>query len=85
MVRMRPPKRNTSEEDSLIPRHALARRWACHVETIRRREKAGQLHPIQIGERMIRYKMREVLEIEREAATQVKSRSFPGRLVKSKS
>jgi hypothetical protein len=66
---MRPVKKNTRiEEDDFIARPGLARRWKCHSETIRRREREGQLHPIQLGERMIRYSMREVLAIEHEAA-----------------
>jgi hypothetical protein len=38
------------------------------VETIRKREKEGQLHPMQMGARMIRYRMAEVLAIEAAAA-----------------
>lgn len=58
----------TENKEDLISRPALARRWQCHVETIRRREKEGQLHPLQMGKRMIRYKMAEVLAIEADAA-----------------
>jgi hypothetical protein len=64
--RMRGVKTDIGEE--LISRPALARRWGCHVETLRRREKEGQLHPMQMGKRMIRYRMAEVLAIEAGAA-----------------
>jgi hypothetical protein len=57
-----------SIEDDLIERSTLARRWKCHRETIRRKEKTGQLHPLQLGERMIRYRLSEVLAIEAAAA-----------------
>jgi hypothetical protein len=65
---MRSVKKNASIEEDLIERSALARRWKCHQETLRRKEKQGQLHPLQLAERMVRYRMQEVLAIEHEAA-----------------
>lgn len=58
----------TGTGEELISRPGLARRWGCHVETIRKREREGQLHALQMGERMIRYRMSEVLAIEAAAA-----------------
>ena len=63
------PERIDRPEDGTIDRPALARRWRCHTETLRRKEKTGQLHPLQLGERMIRYRLQEIVEIEREAAS----------------
>jgi hypothetical protein len=50
---------NDADED-LITRSELAFRWRCHIETIKRKEKGGQLHPIRFSERMVRYRLSEV-------------------------
>jgi len=55
-------------EDDLIGRPALAYRWKCHTETLKRREKQGLLHPLQLSTRMVRYRMSEVLAIEHDAS-----------------
>ena len=43
-------KTKSNEEDSsigdLIGRTGLAKRWKCHTETVRRKEKLGLLHPL---------------------------------------
>jgi len=57
---------NDADED-LITRSELSFRWRCHIETIKRKEKGGQLHPIRFSERMVRYRLSEVRAIEREA------------------
>jgi hypothetical protein len=54
-------------EDEFIERTGLAKRWKCHTETIRRKEKTGQLHPLYISSRLVRYRMSEVLALERAA------------------
>jgi hypothetical protein len=54
-------------DDDLITRSELSFRWHCHVETIKRREKSGQLHPVRFSQRMVRYRLSEVRAIEREA------------------
>jgi hypothetical protein len=60
--------KTSSSGEELISRPELARRWGCHVETLRRREREGFLHPMQMGRRMIRYRLAEILAIEAEAA-----------------
>jgi hypothetical protein len=61
-------KTTLGEELELISRPGLARRWKCHPESLKRREKKGLLHPIALSARMIRYRMNEVLALEAEAA-----------------
>jgi hypothetical protein len=56
---------------NLISRKTLAVRWQCSPETIKRRTREGLLHPIRFNQRMLRYKMSEVMEIE-DATTQAK-------------
>jgi hypothetical protein len=52
-------------EPVFISRADLARRWSCSKETLKRRERAGVLHPVDLpGERLLRYRLDEVLTIE---------------------
>ncbi len=55
-------------DEDLITRSELASRWRCHAETLKRKEKSGQLHPIRFSERMVRYRLSEVRALEREAS-----------------
>jgi predicted DNA-binding transcriptional regulator AlpA len=54
----------TSESGGIISRESLATRWECSQETLKRMEKRGQLSRVMLGERMVRYRMSEVLRIE---------------------
>ena len=58
----------TSEQ--LVSRKALASRWQCSVETIKRRTREGWLHPVRFNQRMIRYPMSEIIRVEQEASGQ---------------
>jgi hypothetical protein len=60
------PKKKHKNED-YISRQELCARWGCSLETLKRREKAGILHPAGFSERMVRYRLSEVLAVEREA------------------
>jgi len=55
----------TSEQ--LLSRKALARRWQCSGETIKRRTREGLLNPVRFNQRMIRYPLSEIMRIEKEA------------------
>jgi len=48
----------------LIDREKLAARWCCSIETIKRMEKSGLLRRVQLSERMVRYRMVDVLKHE---------------------
>jgi hypothetical protein len=54
-------------DDDFISRPALAVRWGCHIETLKRREREGILHPYGFSIRMVRYRLSEVRALEREA------------------
>jgi predicted DNA-binding transcriptional regulator AlpA len=48
----------------LIDREKLAARFCCSIETIKRMEKRGFLKRVQLGERMVRYRMSDILKLE---------------------
>jgi len=50
--------------EGLISRQRLASRWELSLESLRRRELAGLLHPVRLGRRTVRYRMSEVLALE---------------------
>ncbi len=54
----------------LISRKALAQRWSCSTETIKRRTREGLLHPVRFNSRMIRYQLSEVIRVEQQAGGQ---------------
>ena len=60
------PKTKQKEED-YISRQELCARWGCSLETLKRRERQGILHPVGFSPRMVRYRLSEVADIEREA------------------
>jgi len=53
----------------LLTRRDLAVRWQCSVETVKRRESSGILHPVRLG-RTVRYREADIERIEREATAQ---------------
>jgi len=60
---------NFSEaSEQLISRKALASRWQCSRETIKRRTREGWLHPVRFNQRLIRYPLSEIIRIEKEAS-----------------
>ena len=52
---------------ALLSRRAVAQRWSCSTETVKRRTREGVLHPLRFNSRMIRYAMSEILRVEQEA------------------
>ena len=48
----------------LIARRALALRWGICLETLKRMEARGLLHPIRFNQRLLRYRLDEVEAIE---------------------
>ena len=56
-------------DDDFISRPDLAAHWDCHVETLKRRERQGLLHPIRFSPRLVRYRLTEVRALEREAGS----------------
>ncbi|MGK0190597.1 MAG: hypothetical protein ACI9R3_006426 [Verrucomicrobiales bacterium] len=48
----------------LISRAQLAKRWCVSKETIKRREREGILVPIRFNQRLLRYRLEDIVEIE---------------------
>ena len=52
----------------MLSRKALAERWQTSVETCKRRERAGLLKPIRFNQRLVRYRLSDVVAYENAAA-----------------
>ncbi len=50
----------------LISRNQLAERWSVSKETIKRREREGLLTPVRFNQRLLRYRLEDILAIEQE-------------------
>ena len=53
-------------QDRLLSRSDLKERWACSLETLKRRAKDGLLCPLKLG-RKVKYRLSEIVEEECEA------------------
>ena len=51
----------------LITRKQLSARWCCCGMTLKRREAAGVLKAVRFNQRMLRYRLSDILRIEAEA------------------
>jgi hypothetical protein len=60
-------KKDLRLEDITLTRKELALRWKCSEETLKRRQKTQLLKALKIG-RLVRYRLSDVLEVERGAA-----------------
>lgn len=49
----------------LISRDQLAKRWGVSKETIKRREREGLLNPVRFNQRLLRYRMEDIVEVEK--------------------
>lgn len=52
------------QSEQLLSRGAVAQRWECCIETIKRRERAGILKPIKFNQRLLRYRLSDIVAIE---------------------
>ena len=57
-------------QDRLLSRSDLKERWACSLETLKRREKDGLLRPLKLGTK-VKYRLSDIVEAEREAEATV--------------
>ena len=55
-------------QEMLLSRRALARRWGCCVETIKRAQYAGKLKAVRFNARLLRYRLSEVEALETAAS-----------------
>ena len=56
------------DDDDLLTRLDLARRWKVSIETVKRREKAKLLRPVRLDGRVIRYRLSDIRQIEAEGS-----------------
>jgi hypothetical protein len=52
------------EAERLLSRGELATRWSCSRETLKRREREGILKAIRFNQRLLRYRLSDILSIE---------------------
>jgi hypothetical protein len=52
------------QSEQLLSRRALAQRWSCCNETIKRREREGILKSIRFNQRLLRYRLSDIVAIE---------------------
>ena len=60
-----------NQTEQLLSRGAVAQRWECCIETIKRRERAGILKPIKFNQRLLRYRLSDIVAIEAAASGSV--------------
>jgi hypothetical protein len=59
-------KLETPGDDALLTRRELAIRWKVSIQTLKRRERARMLRPMKLEGRIVRYRISDVLQIEKE-------------------
>jgi predicted site-specific integrase-resolvase len=59
-------KKNSSshENEKFLTRKELADRWRCSGETVKRRQRAGLLHPVYLSARKLIYRVTEIEILE---------------------
>lgn len=55
---------NKSDTNTMIDRKQLAARWNISIPTLKRMEARGELQPVAISERIIRYNLEAIERIE---------------------
>jgi len=53
-------------QELLLSRKDVARRWGCHIETVKRWEADGRLKAIKIGGKFLRYRLSDIEQLELE-------------------
>lgn len=55
------------EDERFLSRQQLARRWRVSLETIKRREKEGLIRALRFNQRLLRYRLSDIQEVEAKA------------------
>jgi len=55
-------KREINSDDILESRREVAQRIGCSTKTIQRAERRGELNPVRLNSRLIRYRVSDVRE-----------------------
>jgi hypothetical protein len=58
-----------NQTEKFLTRRELALRWRCSGESVKRRQRAGLLHPVYLSERKLLYSLAEIEALE-SAATE---------------
>lgn len=53
-----------SNKQEFLRRNEVAARWHCSIETVKRKERAGLLHPIRLSQRLLLYRLSEIEALE---------------------
>jgi hypothetical protein len=56
------------QSEKFLTRRETAERWRCSGESIKRRQKAGLLHPVYLSKRKLLYRLSEIEALEAAAA-----------------
>ena len=57
-------RKDIGSQEPLFTRQDVADRWQQSTETVKRRERAGMLHPLKLG-RNVRYRLSDILSFEK--------------------
>lgn len=57
-------KQKNQTPNVFLTRKAVAARWCCSVETVKRRTREGLLPAIRFNERLVRFRIEDVMAIE---------------------
>ena len=60
----------TTTKPKYLTRRETAERWRSSIETVKRRQRAGLLHPVYLSRRKILYSLAEVEAREANGATE---------------
>jgi hypothetical protein len=58
----------SEKSEKFLTRRELAERWRCSGESVKRRQRAGLLHPVYLSQRKLLYSLAEVEALEAAAA-----------------
>jgi hypothetical protein len=58
-----------ADEDVLLSRKQVAKRWGVCTETVKRKERCGLLSAVRFNNRLTRYRLSNVLALEEAATT----------------
>ncbi len=62
-----PKTRNEQQDGALekfLTRRELATRWRCSRETVKRRQRSGDLHAVYLSDRKVLYSLEEIETLE---------------------
>ena len=52
------------QSEQLLSRRTFSDRWECCIETIKRREREGVLKSIRFNQKLLRYKLSDIIAVE---------------------